>query len=128
MARQPTSRQEPPADSEKPPSPPVRGKAPAPARARRVREALPDLFDSPLRGKVRGQRSVMAYPFFHLGKTAPTRDVLRYDDGQVRIEVAPGPSGMATIYDKDLILYIASLMAEKLRRGELRVDDPKPDR
>jgi plasmid replication initiation protein len=128
MARQPTSRQDPPADSDQPPSPPTRSKAATPARARRPREVLPDLFDSPLRGKVRGQRSVMAYPFFHLGKTAPTREVLRYDDGQVRIEVAPGPSGMATIYDKDLILYIASLMAEKLRRGELRVDDPKPDR
>ncbi|MFZ6765251.1 replication initiator protein A [Pseudoroseomonas sp. WGS1072] len=97
-------------------------------RARRGRAVMPDLFDSPLRGKVRGQRSVMAYPFFRLGKTAPAREILRYDDGQVRIEVAPGPAGIATIYDKDLILYIASLMAEKLRRGELRPDDPKPDR
>lgn len=97
-------------------------------RTRRAREATPNLFDSPLRGKVRGQRSVMAYPFFHLGKTASSREVLRYDDGQVRIEVAPGPAGIATIYDKDLILYIASLMADKLRRGELRPDDPKPDR
>ncbi|WP_176559778.1 replication initiator protein A [Teichococcus rhizosphaerae] len=107
---------------------PATGKAGGSARARRERDLTPDLFDSPLRGKVRGQRSVMAYPFFHLGKTAPTREVLRYDDGQVRIEVAPGPSGIATIYDKDLILYIASLMAEKLRRGEMRADDPKPDR
>jgi plasmid replication initiation protein len=104
------------------------GKAVVASRARRPRVLMPDLFDSPLRGRVRGQRSVMAYPFFHLGKTAPAREVLRYDDGQVRIEVAPGPAGIATIYDKDLILYIASLMAEKLRRGELRADDPKPDR
>ena len=110
------------------PPPQPRGKVAPPARARRGRDATPDLFDSPLHGRVRGQRSVMAYPFFHLGKTAATREVLRYDDGQVRIEVAPGPSGIATIYDKDLILYIASLMAEKLRRGELRPDDPKPDR
>jgi plasmid replication initiation protein len=97
-------------------------------RPRRNRDLIPHLFDSPLRGKVRGQRSVMAYPFFHLGKTAASREVLRYDDGQVSIEVAPGPAGIATIYDKDLILYIASLMADKLRRGELRPDDPKPDR
>ncbi|WP_419899192.1 replication initiator protein A [Roseomonas sp. USHLN139] len=98
------------------------------AAARRSRETAPDLFDSPLRGKLRGQRGIMAYPFFHLGKTAPSRELLRYDDGQVRIEVAPGPAGMATIYDKDLILYIASLMAEKMRRGELRPDDARPDR
>jgi len=128
MARQPTPRQKAHEPSDQPPSLPPQGKAAAAARARRSRALMPDLFDSPLRGKVRGQRSVMAYPFFHLGKTAPAREVLRYDDGQVRIEVAPGPAGIATIYDKDLILYIASLMAEKLRRGELRPDDPKPDR
>ncbi|EHM01822.1 hypothetical protein HMPREF9946_01889 [Acetobacteraceae bacterium AT-5844] len=128
MARPPTPPKEGKTASEKPPSPPAREKAATAGRARRQKSLLPDLFDSPLRGKVRGQRGIMAYPFFHLGKTAPTREVLRYDDGQVRIEVAPGPSGIATIYDKDLILYIASLMAEKLRRGELQPDDPKPDR
>jgi hypothetical protein len=62
-------------------------------RGRRNRDLSPDLFDSPLRGKVRGQRSVMAYPFFHLGKTVVIREVLLYDDGQVRIEVAPGSGG-----------------------------------
>ncbi|MXP65270.1 RepA family protein [Roseomonas sp. M0104] len=128
MARQPIPRQEARMPPEDAPALPAQGRAAAAARARRNRALTPDLFDSPLRGKVRGQRSVMAYPFFHLGKTAPSREVLRYDDGQVRIEVAPGPAGIATIYDKDLILYIASLMAEKLRRGELRPDDPKPDR
>jgi plasmid replication initiation protein len=128
MARQPTPRQEAPPVSDPTPSLPPQAKGAVNTRARRLRDLTPDLFDSPLRGKVRGQRSVMAYPFFHLGKTAPTREVLRYDDGQVRIEVAPGPAGIATIYDKDLILYIASLMAEKLRRGELRPDEAKPDR
>jgi plasmid replication initiation protein len=130
MARQIPPRQEAPEASDQASSLPPQGRAAVAvaARARRSRDLTPDLFDSPLRGKVRGQRSVMAYPFFHLGKTAATREVLRYDDGQVRIEVAPGPAGIATIYDKDLILYIASLMAEKLRRGELRPEDPKPDR
>jgi plasmid replication initiation protein len=128
MVRQTPPRPEPLKAPDQAPSLPIQGKATAAARARRNKDLTPDLFDSPLHGKVRGQRSVMAYPFFHLGKTASTREVLRYDDGQVRIEVAPGPAGIATIYDKDLILYIASLMAEKLRRGELRPEDPKPDR
>lgn len=128
MARNAPARKEASTASDNPPSLHQQGKAAVTSRARRTRDLLPDLFDSPLRGKIRGQRSVMAYPFFHLGKTAASRDVLRYDDGQVRIEVAPGPAGIATIYDKDLILYIASLMADKLRRGELRPDDPKPDR
>jgi hypothetical protein len=73
MARQPITPQEPPDGSDQAPSLQPQGKAATAARARRQREMMPDLFDSPLRGKVRGQRSVMAYPFFHLGKTAPTR-------------------------------------------------------
>lgn len=128
MARPAHQRKEAGKATESPPSPAAQPKAAALPRVRRGRDTTPDLFDSPLHGKVRGQRGIMAYPFFHLGKSAPAREVLHYDDGQVRIEVAPGPAGIATIYDKDLILYIASLMAEKLRRGELRPDDPRPDR
>jgi plasmid replication initiation protein len=128
MTRQASSRQEASTAADNRPTLSEQGRAVVTMRVRRHRELTPDLFDSPLRGKVRGQRSVMAYPFFHLGKAAASREVLRYDDGQVTIEVAPGPAGIATIYDKDLILYIASLMADKLRRGELRPDDPKPDR
>lgn len=128
MARSTSPQQKALFASDNPPTLAAQGKAIAAAHVRRGRALTPNLFDSPLRGKIRGQRSVMAYPFFHLGKAAASREVLRYDDGQVTIEVAPGPAGIATIYDKDLILYIASLMADKLRRGELRADDPKPDR
>jgi plasmid replication initiation protein len=36
----------------------------------------------------------------------------------VSIEVRPSASGVATIYDKEIVLYIASLMAAKLEAGE----------
>lgn len=77
-----------------------------------------DLFslDSPLRGGVRGERSLMAYPFFALSKNA-WKTQLRYTANNVTIEVNPGHRGVATIYDKEVLLYIASLMASRLEEG-----------
>ena len=43
---------------------------------------------------------------------------LTYDHATVSIEVRPSASGVATIYDKEIVLYIASLMAAKLEAGE----------
>lgn len=78
-----------------------------------------DLFslDSPLQGEIRGERSLMAFPFFALAKTAWMKP-LTYKTDQVSIEVRPSASGVATIYDKEIVLYIASLMAAKLELGE----------
>jgi len=78
-----------------------------------------DLFqlDSPLVGEIRGERSLMAFPFFALSKNAWMRP-LSYEHGPVSIEVRPSANGVATIYDKEIVLYIASLMAAKLEAGE----------
>ena len=78
-----------------------------------------DLFrlDSPLLGEIRGERSLMAFPFFALAKTAWMKP-LTYRTDTVSIEVRPSASGVATIYDKEIVLYIASLMAAKLEAGE----------
>lgn len=78
-----------------------------------------DLFtlDSPLHGEIRGERSLMAFPFFALSKNAWMKP-LTYDHATVSIEVRPSASGVATIYDKEIVLYIASLMAAKLEAGE----------
>lgn len=79
-----------------------------------------DLFalDSPLRGSVRGERSLMAYPFFALTKQA-WMTPLKYETDMVSIEVGPGPKGIANIYDKEVLLYIASIMATKLDNNEV---------
>ncbi len=75
------------------------------------------LLDSPLYGEIRGERSLMAFPFFALSKNAWMKP-LSYQTETVTIEVRPSASGVATIYDKEIVLYIASLMAAKLEAGE----------
>jgi plasmid replication initiation protein len=75
------------------------------------------LLDSPLHGEIRGERSLMAFPFFALSKNAWMKP-LTYQVNQVSIEVRPSASGVATIYDKEIVLYIASLMAAKIEAGE----------
>ena len=78
-----------------------------------------DLFhlDSPLTSEIRGERSLMAFPFFALSKTAWMKP-LTYHHANVSIDVRPSARGVATIYDKEIVLYIASLMAGKIERGE----------
>ena len=75
------------------------------------------LLDSPLQGEIRGERSLMAFPFFALAKNAWMKP-LAYNTESVSIEVRPSASGVATIYDKEIVLYIASLMAAKIEAGE----------
>jgi hypothetical protein len=74
-------------------------------------------FDSPLLSGLQGERSLMAYPFFALAKTAWTKPLI-YKTEKVTIEIGPGPKGIATIYDKEILLYIASLMVAKLDAGQ----------
>lgn len=98
-------------------------KPPAPAAASR---ATPqgELFqlDSPLTGEVRGERSLMAFPFFALSKNAWMKP-LAYATPSVSIEVRPSARGVATIYDKEIVLYIASLMVSKIEKGETVLQD-----
>lgn len=83
-----------------------------------------DLFvlDSPLLTEIRGEHSLMAYPFFALSKTAWKRSLI-YKTESVSIEIGPGPRGVATIYDKEVLLYIASLLVSKLDAGEAVAQD-----
>lgn len=74
------------------------------------------LLDSPLTGEIRGERSLMAFPFFALSKNAWMKP-LAYATPDVSIEVRPSARGVATIYDKEIVLYIASLMAAKIDQG-----------
>ncbi len=76
------------------------------------------LLDSPLTGDVKSEKSIMDFPFFDLSRHGKRREPITYDDGRIFVEVRAGASGMATIYDKDLLLYAASLMWEKLESGE----------
>lgn len=73
--------------------------------------------DSPLHGNVKGERSVMAFPFFALSKGRRMQPIC-YADDYVSIEVRPSQTGVATIYDKEILLYIASLLVSQMKRQE----------
>lgn len=74
--------------------------------------------DSPLEGAINGQTDLMAYPFFSLSKT-PTKRAIKFIEGPVSVEVRPSDQGSATIYDKEILIYLASLAIERLQRGEV---------
>ena len=76
-----------------------------------------DLFlDSLINAPFKDDRALMEFPFFSLQKT-PRMKPLVYDDGKVKIEVRPGDRGIATIWDKDVLIYLASIINDRLERG-----------
>jgi plasmid replication initiation protein len=73
------------------------------------------VLDSILDAPVKDERALMEFPFFALTKRPRTTPFV-YDDGAVRIEVQPGHKGIATIWDKDVLIYCASLINDRLER------------
>ncbi|MGF7149809.1 plasmid replication initiation protein [Sphingomonas zeicaulis] len=73
--------------------------------------------DCPLRGDIHGDRSVMDFPFFSLEKK-PKNGVIEHRIGNTTITIRAGEGGIATMYDKEIILYVASLIYEKILRGQ----------
>ena len=50
----------------------------------------------------------MEHPIFSLS-TRPDRRILRYAHNDVQIEVTPSVKGLATIHDKDILIYCCLL-------------------
>jgi plasmid replication initiation protein len=73
--------------------------------------------DSPLIGDIQGERTVAEFPFFALTKRAQM-EPMAFESDTARIEINPSKTGVATIYDKEILLYIASLMVDRLENGE----------
>ena len=59
----------------------------------------------------------MEHPFYSLSKK-PETSVKRYVNGPHWLEVTPSIKGLATIYDKDILIYCISQIMAKLRHGE----------
>jgi plasmid replication initiation protein len=75
-----------------------------------------DLFlDSLVDAPIKDDRALMEFPFFSLQKT-PRVKPLVYDDGRVKVEVRPGERGIATIWDKDVLIYLASIINDRIER------------
>lgn len=82
---------------------------------------LPYIADLPLRD----QREMMERPFFSLAKSKRVKPIdYRSPDGKLWVHVSANPEfGMATIWDADILIYCASVLADMARRG--RNDIPR---
>lgn len=58
----------------------------------------------------------MEHPFYSLSKK-PETTVRRYEHSGNWIEITPSVKGLATIYDKDILIYCISQLIAKLRTG-----------
>jgi len=77
-----------------------------------------DLFiESLIAAPLRDDRVTMEFPFFALQKR-PLHTPLLYQDGNVSIRISPGERGIATIWDKDVLIYLASLINSRIERRE----------
>ena len=59
----------------------------------------------------------MEHPFYSLSKK-PETTVKRYRNGPHWLEITPSVKGLATIYDKDILIYCISQIMAKLKQGE----------
>src|SRR6187401_2352352 len=58
----------------------------------------------------------MEHPLFTLA-TRPDRRILSYAHGEAKIEVTPSVKGLATIHDKDVLIYCVSHLMAALKQG-----------
>lgn len=59
----------------------------------------------------------MEHPFYSLSKK-PETSIRRYEHNGNWLEITPSVKGLATIYDKDILIYCISQIMAKLNRGE----------
>ena len=59
----------------------------------------------------------MEHPFYSLSKK-PETSIRRYEHNGNWLEITPSVKGMATIYDKDILIYAISQIMAKLNQGE----------
>src|ERR1700757_3312935 len=77
-----------------------------------------DLFvESLVSAPRREDLATMEFPFFALQKR-PLLTPILYQDGNVSIRISPGERGIASIWDKDVLIYLSSLINAKIERGE----------
>lgn len=75
------------------------------------------IFNTVVDTPLRDDRALMEFPFFSLTKR-PQMKPLTFEREDVRIVVSPGPRGIASVWDRDVLVYAASKVNEALERGE----------
>ena len=71
-----------------------------------------DIFDS-----FKDDLASMEHPVFSLS-TKPDHRLLEYDYKGVNIKIKPSYTGLATIFDKDILMYLASSLMNSKNKGE----------
>src|SRR5215217_2345451 len=71
-----------------------------------------DLFDA----APKGDMASMAHPIFSLS-TKPDHRIRRYESGPNYVEVKPGADGLATIHDRDVLIYCISQIMAGMNKG-----------
>ena len=84
----------------------------APARHPTPDFFLCDVFDA----VPKDDMASMEHPVFSLS-TRPDRRVLRYEHGSAALEITPSVKGLATIHDKDILIYCISQLMAALNAG-----------
>ncbi len=83
-----------------------------------VRHQQHDLFMCDVADAVlKDDMASMEHPFFSLSKK-PELSIRRYENGNKWVEVVPSVKGLATIYDKDILIYCISQLIAKMKDGE----------
>src|SRR6202142_3563913 len=65
----------------------------------------------------RSDMASMAHPIFSLS-TKPETRILKYKNEDAIVEIHPSTKGLATIYDKDLLIYCISKLMHRKNNGE----------
>lgn len=73
---------------------------------------LGNIADAPFKD----DRILMEFPFFSIQKQPKVTPIL-FEDDKVQIKVEPGAKGIATVWDKDILIYLATLLNDRLERG-----------
>jgi plasmid replication initiation protein len=82
-----------------------------------VRHPTGDFFICDFGGAIpKDDMASMEHPLFTLA-TRPDRRILRYSHGPAEIEVTPSMKGLATIHDKDVLIYCISQLVAALNEG-----------
>lgn len=71
-----------------------------------------DIFDT-----FKDDQASMEHPVFSLS-TKPENRVKKYEHNGNKIEFKPGPDGLPTIHDKDVLLYLASQLVAEINRRQ----------
>ena len=91
---------------------PASGSALAPIRHPQQDFFLAQIFDAPLKD----DQATMEHPMFSLSKT-PDLKIRVYEHNGNTITITPSAAGLATIWDKDILLFTISCLVEAQNRG-----------